>query len=293
MLLLKYKEHLSEVNTGLSYGVADELTLSAMTLRHTRLADRLQAAGIAGFQGFGWRLEDFDVPHGHELGEFRLIQLAQSSGLKATEAEYLRHWVGREHEKQFQAQEHHLFQLARRLETRRLNVAIFESHPHEQIMEALAALCRRAAPYHLIVQLEFMPYEPSVPTLADAWQIVHEVRRPNLGLLIDAWHWGRSHDPAAALAHIPAHYITGIQLSDDQAHAMPDLTTESRHHRLIPGTGSVNLPAFLLAMSAHGVKAPLSVEVMSDRLDAMPAIQAASELAHGTRSVLWRAHIKQ
>lgn len=273
----------------MSYGVAEELTLSVMTLRHTHLTDRLQAAGIAGFQGFGWRLEDFDVPHDHEVGEFELLKLALSSGLKATEVEFFRHWVGLENDPEYKKREHHLFTLAKRLGSRRLNVAVFERHPRTEVVTALSALCQRAAPYHLVVQLEFMPYESAVSTLAEAWEIVRTVRRPNLGLLIDAWHWGRSQDPEAALKHIPAHYITGVQLSDDRTKAMHDLTDESRHHRLIPGTGSVDLPAFLHTLERHGVKAPLSVEVISDRLDHLPPIQAAAEVAHGTRSVLWRA----
>jgi sugar phosphate isomerase/epimerase len=115
------------------------------------------------------------------------------------------------------------------------------------------------------------------------------VKRPNLGLLLDAWHWARSQEPEKALRHIPTHYITGIQLSDDLARPTHDLTGESRHYRLIPGTGYIDLPVFLHALESHGVKAPLSVEVMSDRLDSLPPIQAASEVARGTRSVLWRA----
>jgi sugar phosphate isomerase/epimerase len=272
-----------------SYGVAEDLTLSFMTLRHTHLMDRLQAAGIAGFQGYGWRLEDFDVAQNHEVGEFELIKQALATGLKADEVEFFRHWVGHQEEADYKKREHHLFSLAKRLGSRRLNVAVFTPHTRAEVVESLAALCRRAAPYHLIVQLEFMPYEPAVPTLAEAWEIVRAVRKPNLGLLIDAWHWARSpEDPAKSLKHIPAHYITGVQISDDRHRATHDLTDESRHHRLIPGTGSVNLPEFLRALESHGVQAPLSVEVMSDRLDSMPPIQAAAEVAHGTRSVLWR-----
>lgn len=272
----------------MNYGEADELTLSAMTLRHVHLADRIQAAANAGFQGYSWRLEDFDAPDDHKQGESELLQVALLSGLKATEVEYFRDWVSLDNEPEYKIRENHLFSLAKQLGSHRLNVYVLESHPRGAVVESVAALCSRAAPYDLTVQLEFIPYEPAVPTLAVAWEIVREAHHPNLGLILDAWHWSRSLSPEKVLEDIPAHYITSIQLSDGLAKPMHDLADESRHYRLIPGTGGINLPGFLYTLSTHGVKAPLTVEVMSNQLDSIAPIQAAAEVARGTRSMLWR-----
>ncbi len=270
----------------MGYGVAEELTLSVMTLRNAALTDRIQAAGEAGFQGIGWRLEDFVEAGRAGISEDDVVQLLKTSKVRALEVEFYREWIGRENDAEYQSNEARLLELAGRLGARHINVAVFERVEQEKIVASLAALCERANTHNLIVQLEFMPYEPSVPSLQKAWEIVLATGLSNAGLVIDAWHWSRAGESADSLQGIPPERITSVQLSDDLAVAEPDMADESRHHRCIPGSGALDLPRFLRTLTEHGVTAPLSVEVMSDELDALPPAEAAQMVAVGTRMVL-------
>jgi sugar phosphate isomerase/epimerase len=257
-----------------------------MTLRNTTLPERIEVAAQAGFSGIGWRLEDFEAAESAGSNERHILRLLESAGVQAVEVEFFREWVGLERDSVYQGREHELLRLAGNLGSRYLNVAVYERESRGEVVEAMAGLCHRAAEYHLVVQLEFMPYDPAVPSLEKAWEIVRSVRLPNAGLLLDAWHWARSYGPEAALAEIPAGRITGIQLCDALPKPQPDLAAESRHHRLLPGEGSVN---FLRVLARHGVSCPVSVEVMSDDLDELPPLEAADQAANDARTVLQKA----
>lgn len=270
----------------MGYSEDDNLTLSAMTLRKATLVDRVKAAAHAGFQGVGWRFEDI---YDSGLDEAAIIKLFSQSRAKPVEIEFFRDWVGRDNDTAYLAKEDRLLDLAGELHSKRINVAVFQDKPLEKIADSMKRLCQRAADFNMIVQLEFMPYTPPITSLRSAWDIVDGVAEPNAGLLIDAWHWGRTKHPEKDLVEVPAGRVTGIQLSDDLARPMRNVTEESRHDRLIPGTGALNLRQFLKILSDHGVTAPLSVEVMSDELDNLPPRTAALKVANATRDVLKQA----
>ena len=273
----------------LNYGAADALTLAVMTLRKTSFVDRIQAASIAGFQSIGWRLEDFlDTQQGN-LKEEAVIRLLKASKIKPVEIEFFRDWVGREDDPEYRDKERHLFELSDKLGAHHLKVAVFKPYQREAIVDSLKALCRRASAHNLIVGLEFMPYTPPVDSLKAAWGIVQAAAEPNAGLVIDVWHWARTATSAEELRLVPPERITSVELSDALATPMAELSEESRHYRRVPGEGAVDLSLFLRILTQHGVQAPLSVEIMSDELDAMPAVQAAQKAASATRSVLWEA----
>jgi sugar phosphate isomerase/epimerase len=267
------------------YDGAAGLTLSLMTLRYASLPERIEAASAAGFKGIGWRLEDFATPP-PGFTEASLVQLAAASPVRLLELEFLHEWVGRENDPGYCEREGRSFALADQFGAKRMNVAVFTPATEEDIVASLRALCQRAAAHNLTVQLEFMPYTPPVDSLSAAWKIVQAVGEPNAALLIDAWHWARARESAGSLEPVPPERITAVQLSGVLARPLPDVVQESRHYRCLPGAGAFNLPLFLQILARHGVQAALSVEVMSDQLDALPPTQVALEVADGARSVL-------
>jgi sugar phosphate isomerase/epimerase len=54
----------------------------------------------------------------------------------------------------------------------------------------------------------------------------------------------------------------------------------------VPGDGEFDLAGFLRLVGEMGVRLPLSVEVMSDDLQPLPAGQVARRLAEATRAVV-------
>ena len=86
---------------------------------------------------------------------------------------------------------------------------------------------------------------------------------PALGLCVDSFHiLSRGSDPAG-IEDIPAEKLFFLQLAD-APHMNMDVLQWSRHHRLFPGQGAWDLPAFLGHVLAAGYTGPLSLEVFND-----------------------------
>jgi sugar phosphate isomerase/epimerase len=68
-----------------------------------------------------------------------------------------------------------------------------------------------------------------------------------------------------------------------------DLAAEARHHRELPGRGAGDTLGVLTALRDAGVRAPVSVEVFSDRLDALAATEAARSAYAAAAAVLTTA----
>jgi len=70
-----------------------------------------------------------------------------------------------------------------------------------RLIATVARLCQAAAPLHLQVMLEFIPYS-EVKTLAQAAEVIRAAGEPNAGILIDALHLSRSGGSPGQLATV-------------------------------------------------------------------------------------------
>lgn len=255
-----------------------ELTCSANTLRHANLTTRARASAGAGFTGIGLRLDDY---RDGGLTDTALHDLLVEHGLRIVELEHNWDWAAESDT----PEENLMFHLADAVGYRQLNVSMFAEHSPAELIDGFGRLCDRAAAHGVLVGLEFIPYS-HLRTLDAAWKIVTAADRSNGGVIVDCWHWFRSGATPADLAGVPADAITGVQLCDVLATPLAEMTTEARHHRLLPGRGTGDTNALLAALRGHGVTAPVSVEVFSDAQDALPADVAAREAFTATTEVL-------
>jgi len=245
---------------------APALTCSAHTLRFADLPTRVAAAARAGFTGLGLRVADY---LGAAMADGEIRDLLERSGMRVLEVEHTWDWaLGAD------PVEEAIFRLADRIGVRQLNAPMFAEHPVTDLVEPFAALCDRAAEHGVLVGFEFLPYS-HVRTLGEAWEVVAAADRPNGGIVVDLWHWFRSGAAPGDLARIPADAITSLQLCDVLPAPGPDLADEARHRRQLPGRGAGDTLGVLGALRDRGVRAPASVEVFSDELDARPATEAA------------------
>jgi sugar phosphate isomerase/epimerase len=58
------------------------------------------------------------------------------------------------------------------------------------------------------------------------------------------------------------------------------------HARLLPGEGSIDLAGLIRTLDAIGSIAPIGVEVLSDRLNALPEQTASEQAITAVRKVL-------
>jgi sugar phosphate isomerase/epimerase len=266
--------------------MADEpLVISSWTLGElVPFEERVRVAARTGFAGIGLRAENYVAARDAGLTDADMLAILDAYGVAASEVEYLTGW-GTEADRDAaqRRKEETVFHMARTFGAGHLNCGLLEKPPLPAVTEAFAALCDRAG--DLVVALEFMPYS-GVPDLATGWAVVRDAGRANAGLLVDAWHWARSGTTAADLAPVPPQRILGVQLCDVGERPLEPLRRESLHHRLPPGQGFGDVVGTLRALDAHGVRAPYSVEVISDDLLARGLETAATTALEASRAVL-------
>jgi len=159
------------------------------------------------------------------------------------------------------------------------------SLPVEVAADAVAAVCRRAAPHGLRICLEFFP-DSGLPDLQFAQAVVAACGEPNAGVLLDVFHLDRSGGTVDDVRRLPPGAIEGIQLSD-RRRPPPGTAHVPLSGRLLPGDGELPLRALVEAALENSPDATLDIEVLNDELRALPIDDAAARLANTARA--WRA----
>jgi len=254
------------------------------------LLERLAAAKAAGWAGIG--LAAFDYLHLLAQGERpeSLREAVASAGLSVTEIEFLPIDLARSDGEPSDA-ERLLFEMADVFGATQLNVGLvgsLDADDEARAVRALRVIGDAASERGLAVAFEFMPFG-AVKTIEHALRLVEAVRRDNVGVLIDAYHFFRGGSRLESLDGVPGSLITGLQLDDVPLQAPDDLLTETRHHRLLPGEGELPLEDLIRAVDRTGAVVPVGVELLSTDLQQLPIAAAAESVFAATARVLQRA----
>ena len=88
---------------------------------------------------------------------------------------------------------------------------------------------------------------------------------PNVGLLLDSFHWHTSHGTVAELLNVPVNRIVYVHLNDGIEGRTPDEQIDGQ--RDLPGaTGVIDLAAFIGALNKLGFAGPAAVEPFKSSL---------------------------
>jgi sugar phosphate isomerase/epimerase len=159
--------------------------------------------------------------------------------------------------------------------------------PANELPERFALFCDRAADIGTNVHLEFMPMS-AIVDLGAAWSIVRDADRPNGGILLDTWHFFRSHSDMALLEQMPGARIFGVQVAD--APALPTTSlVEETFHRMPPGDGELDLVGVLRTLDRIGGLQWVGPEVISPATAAMAPTDAAREAGDRVRDLVAKA----
>jgi sugar phosphate isomerase/epimerase len=143
--------------------------------------------------------------------------------------------------------------------------------PHQAVVDALGAFADRAAAIGLRLHLEVIPTSMA-PDLISGWRLVAGVGRPNVGLVLDLFHLGRSGCTAQELAAVPADRVFHVQLCDGPAEPrVSDYFTEAVTTRDFAGEGELGVAELARCLDAMGALGNVGPEVFSPELSAMPA----------------------
>jgi sugar phosphate isomerase/epimerase len=276
----------------------DDLVLCSGTLpRSVLLRERLEAALAGGFTGISLWGRDYWAARREGFSDADLSALLGDYGLAVAEIDPAWWWLpGADEitiaeefdtEEVFRYPEAEMFRIGEAVGARSLNaVDVFGGHwSTEQAAEAFALLCDRAAEHGMLVHIEALPWS-RIPDVAAAWEIARVADRPNGGVAVDAWHYFRAGADEASLRSVPGDRVLGIQLDDGPTRAEANLVEATLHERLLPGDGEFDLPSLLRALRDIGAVAPIGVEVFSDALHDLPAVEAAHRAGMATRRAL-------
>jgi sugar phosphate isomerase/epimerase len=285
-------------------GTDQPLVLANSTsLRTATFAERVRVAAAAGFDGIGIDLATYRRAIAEVGGVREVAALLRAHALRAHELESVLGYAvsgvvaemplrgGRTYTTPAEVEQ--LCELAALLGGAHI-VAVGALHTgivEDDAAARFAALCDVVAPHGLGVALEIHP-RSNVPDLALALRVIRAANRPNGGLNLDAWHHIRGGNDGSRLRELRSTDVVVLQVSDGPTTSPEDYVYEMLHCRQVPGEGSFDLRGFIGSVLAAGCSVPVSVEVISDQLLELPALEAAETLARATRAVVNDARLE-
>jgi sugar phosphate isomerase/epimerase len=186
----------------------------------------------------------------------------------------------------FEFTEERCYRAAEALEAETINLAHFGGGAvaEQDFVDCLGPLAERARSHGLRLTLEFLP-ESAIPDLASAQRIVTAVGAANLGVMLDTWHFARTHGTGEQLRGVPRRLISGLQISD-RREPPPGTPYAPMFGRLLPGEGELPLVPLLRDLLGREPALTVGVEVFSEELKALTPQEAAARVASSTLKVL-------
>jgi sugar phosphate isomerase/epimerase/shikimate 5-dehydrogenase len=134
----------------------------------------------------------------------------------------------------------------------------------DRAADDLRALGEAAAEAGLAIGFEALAWGRFIRDWRDAWEAVRRADHPSVKLVLDSFHTLAPGYPVEPITAIPADRIAFVQLADAPAIQM-DILQLSRHLRLFPGQGDLDIASFMAAVQATGFDGWISHEIFNDR----------------------------
>lgn len=119
---------------------------------------------------------------------------------------------------------------------------------------------------------------PFVHTMAEAKDLISEIGCPNVGLVLDSWHWYTAQETEEDLLSITGDDVVACDLNDApvglEVHEQMDLTRD-----LPCATGVIDLKTFLGALVKIGYDGPVRAEPFKKELRGLSAEEAVGRTA--------------
>jgi sugar phosphate isomerase/epimerase len=266
--------------------VASFFTLSgagfAEPPRHP-FAERCRAAAAAGFGGIGLHADDLPrtLASGLDLAGMRAVLL--DTRLRVDEIEFLGGWALETDPAELETTVGRIEDVADAFGGRHVSAGEFRGDGRLDVPAAAARLdrlARRLADRGLKVAVEAFPWSVLAgPTAVP--ELLRLAPAPNLGQLIDVWHFfNNGGDPATVRGPIAA-----VQLNDGPR-VHEDYLRHARAARRLPGEGELDVVGLVRAVLRAGFTGPWCIEVNTPEFRALPVDEAAHQAAAAATAVL-------
>lgn len=119
---------------------------------------------------------------------------------------------------------------------------------------------------------------PFVHTMKEMKELIAEIGRPNMGFVLDSWHWYTAGETLADLKTLANRDIVSIDLND--APAGRKLEEQKDGERELPcATGVIDIAGFMNTLNELGCDAPARCEPFNAPLRKMPPEEALAATA--------------
>ena len=157
----------------------------------------------------------------------------------------------------------------------------------------LQKLATLAVPLGIKVAYEALSWGRHVNQLIQAWDLVNEADRANLGLALDSFHILAHNTDLGVLEEVDPAKVFLVQLSDfmwEETRTPDERIETARHYRVFPGEGVHNdeVADMVRRLDAMGYRGDYSFEVFNDDYRQLPLPMVADR---ARRSVKWIASL--
>lgn len=154
----------------------------------------------------------------------------------------------------------------------------------EESVRVLTELSRIAAENNVSLAFEFLGQSDcSVQTLELAHQIVRSVDRPNVGLVIDSFHFYAGGSDVQMIENLDPNLIYIFHINDAEDRPREELQD---CHRLLPGLGILPLKEIVEAFRTIGYDRVASVEIFRPEYWERDPFELAREAIAATRKII-------
>jgi len=256
------------------------------------LEAKLEAIRAAGFTQVMLNANDLA---GHPGGAPAAIEAVRRSGLRVTGFQVLRDFEGLSgHLHAYKVDvAKAMLQMCHDLGARVLLVcSSTSSHAtadFDSLKKDLQKLAMLAVPYGIRIAYEALSWGRHVSEYTQAWDLVAEADRANLGLAIDSFHILATGTSTERLEEIVVGKIFLVQLADfmwQQIRSREERIDTARHFRVFPGEGvhGAEVSTLVRTLDRLGYRGDYSFEVFNDDYTQLPHAVVAER---ARRSVKW------
>ncbi|MHA6669487.1 bifunctional sugar phosphate isomerase/epimerase/4-hydroxyphenylpyruvate dioxygenase family protein [Homoserinimonas sp. A447] len=251
-----------------------------------KLEEKLHACAEAGFAGVEIFEQDLLVsPHSPE----QIRDLAARLGLSLDLFQPIRDVEGVEPEvfaenlRRVEAKFVLMNRLGIDLALMCTNVATATIDDDEVVADQLRQLGDLAERYAVRVAMESLAWGRFISDFEHVQRVVGLADHPAVGQCLDTFHVISRDWALEPLENLPVDKIFFVQLADAPRLSL-DVLSWSRHYRVFPGQGDMDVPAFLGYIARTGYDGPVSLEIFNDTFRQADPFRTAVD---GMRSLVW------
>jgi sugar phosphate isomerase/epimerase len=115
---------------------------------------------------------------------------------------------------------------------------------------------------------------PFSHTMAETRELIAEMGQPNVGIVLDSWHWYHAGDTSSDISNLQAKDIVSVDMNDAPLNVPKDQMVDGKRE-LPASTGIIDIKSFVGALEKIGFDGPVRVEPFNDAVRRMPPDEAA------------------